>query len=81
MRHGKHVLCEKPLGMDAGEVERMLAVSRQEQVTAELARVGCKAKRKKNATELRPVEKPTKETNTTELIRAEKPTKRKIRPN
>lgn len=29
LRHGKHVLCEKPLGMDAEECRRMLAAGRQ----------------------------------------------------
>ena len=27
-KHGKHVLCEKPLGMNAGEVEQMLAAAK-----------------------------------------------------
>jgi predicted dehydrogenase len=29
LAHGKHVLCEKPLGMDAGECRRLLEASRQ----------------------------------------------------
>jgi predicted dehydrogenase len=31
-RHGKHVLCEKPLAMNAGEVEKMLAAAEQADV-------------------------------------------------
>ncbi|WP_165865652.1 Gfo/Idh/MocA family protein [Vallicoccus soli] len=29
LRHGKHVLCEKPLGLDAGEVRRMADAARE----------------------------------------------------
>ena len=32
MNHGKHVLCEKPMGVNHGEVERMVAVAKKQNV-------------------------------------------------
>ena len=32
MKHGTHVLCEKPLGMNRAEIDEMIAVAKKEQV-------------------------------------------------